>query len=128
MRSPAHGRAPFRFRVSRSQAVENDCFPEGASLRVARVGAAVGQDELIRESTIMTRGLSRPTPCLRPEQLSRELEGEDARKRPRFRGGRVDAEPQRSAEKARGRAGSPTRATRDDPSLSHVLHDSRALP
>jgi hypothetical protein len=42
----------------------NDCFLEAAGWRVARVGAAVGRDALMHESTIMTRGLSRPTPCL----------------------------------------------------------------
>ena len=53
-------------------------------------------------SSSTTRGLSRPTPCLRPGQLSQELEGEDARNAHVFDANEVDAKPQRSAVKGTG--------------------------
>ena len=67
-------------------------------------------------------GLPRPTSGLSRTALTGELEGETAQRSKSARS------PQRSAEKTRGRAGSPTRATRHSESLQDVLSASPALP
>jgi hypothetical protein len=67
-------------------------------------------------------GLPRPTSGLSRTALTGESEGEAAP------AAEVGAKPQRSAEKTRGRAGSPTRTTRHSPSNQHILSASPALP
>ena len=67
-----------------------------------------------------------PVPA--PEQLPQEVEGEAARKRPRFERPKSVWSPSAAPKRhGVGRDG-PTRATRHSLSLSHILHASRALP
>jgi len=65
------------------QADENDCTSERTCQRVARVGAAVRQELLIRESkSHFIDGLPRPTSGLYPEQLATQRAGGQDRRSP----------------------------------------------
>jgi hypothetical protein len=96
------------------------------SVRVARVGAAARRELITPERTAQSLGLpARPRGFTRTARPS-ERRGQG--RRSPSGGGRSRREPQRSAEKTRGRAGSPTRATRNVPLLSQILVGHPTLP